>query len=119
LLVCSGAGGALAKGHSRTIGDGLKTHSVFRPGLSPSQTAADDVCYRRKSGKYLLLASISQFDPLRKLIPQRSNNTLICADLKQTKRRIIMISAIVGYVTLSAAQIERVFLPKPRNATGG
>jgi hypothetical protein len=26
------------------------------------QTAAEDVCYRRKSGKYLLVPSISQFD---------------------------------------------------------
>src|SRR3977135_1091309 len=31
--------------------------------MTTPQTAAEDVFYRRKSGKYLLVPSISQFDP--------------------------------------------------------
>jgi hypothetical protein len=49
LSVCSDAGRALAKRHS------LKMKTL------PS--AVEDVCYRRKSGKYLLVPNISQSDP--------------------------------------------------------
>src|ERR1700704_6005413 len=61
LSVCSGAGRAIAKGHWRNIG--WNENTPFRLN-QVSQTAAEDVCYRRKSGKYLLVPSISQFDPL-------------------------------------------------------
>jgi hypothetical protein len=44
----------------RGILDGMK-NTPFRLN-QVSQTAAEDVCYRRKSGKYLLVPGISQFD---------------------------------------------------------